>query len=450
MISRFSAAPLVFAVVVGACTTGTSGDGDGDGDGDALPELRDTPPSAPAANDLAFDVAGVRAWSIIPNALTPGDTTMTVTVQAPDGVRVVDGWLTDEGVRFAREGETFTATFALDALSPGEQALLLAADGEDVAFARVPFTRTHPLYVLVGTDWDDSDNPSFSYENQDALHAQFDELKITHFVGPYTFTDPALTPARVDEIVLWLVEKRDTHGDEIGIHIHPYCHFVETTDVVCRTEPSVVYDAGDATGYTVVTASYTEDEYTTLLLHADALFEANGLDKPLSYRAGAWTADLSTLRALVRANYTVDSDAYNWARMEEWIGVGNGGFYEWVSTNWSSIGDTSQPYFPSSSDVLVDTSPTLPLLQIPLNGAMADYVTGEEMMDILDANWDGGALAAPTTFVIGYHPPNYGTAYHPRMVLALEYADSLRASQDQGPVVYATFEEMTRVFVRDE
>jgi len=53
------------------------------------------------------------------------------------------------------------------------------------------------------------------------------------------------------------------------------------------------------------------------------------------------------------------------------------------------------------------------------------------------------------TFAIGYHPPNYGAVYHARMVLALEYTDSLRASQDQGPVVYATFDEMTRVFTQN-
>jgi hypothetical protein len=437
-----SSLALSFAVV--AC--GPAPSGDGDGDGDAFPEIRDTPPLAPDVNDDAFVVLGIRAWSLVGNALTPGHDEMTISVTAPDDVEFIDAWVGEDGVRLTKSDGVFSTAIDLTPITAGEHTVLLARDGDETAFARHTFVRTHPLYVLVGTDWDDSDNPVESYTLQDELHATFSELKITHFVGPYTFTDPAVTPARVDEIVLWLEHQRDTFGDEIGVHIHPYCNFVETTDVPCRTTPSVVYDAGDTSGYTIESASYTEEEYTTLLLRADELFIAHGFEKPRSFRAGAWTADLSTLNALVNAGYTVDSDAYNWARMEEWIGVGNGAFYEWVSTHWSSIGDTSQPYYPSEGDVLDDSAPVLPLLEIPLNGVMADYVTGEEMMDILDLNWDGGALSSPVTFAIGYHPPNYVAAYHARIVMALEYTDSLRASQDLGPVVYATFDEMTRVF----
>jgi hypothetical protein len=29
----------------------------------------------------------------------------------------------------------------------------------------------------------------------------------------------------------WLKHQRDAFGDEIGVHIHPYCNFVDTTTV---------------------------------------------------------------------------------------------------------------------------------------------------------------------------------------------------------------------------
>jgi hypothetical protein len=126
---------------------------------------------------------------------------MTITVTAPDDVAFIDAWVGADGVRLTRRDDVFSTTIDTTALAPGEHTVLLARDGSETAFARHTFVRTHPLYVLVGTDWDDSDNPASSYALQDELHATFPELKITHFVGPYTFTDPALTPARVDEIV---------------------------------------------------------------------------------------------------------------------------------------------------------------------------------------------------------------------------------------------------------
>ena len=352
------------------------------------------------------------------------------------------------GVRLVDTGADFRIAVDIAAVAAGEREVLLAADGSTAAFARLTFNRSHPLYVMVGTDWDDPDNSDTSLSLQEELHAEHAELELTHFVGPYTFTAPEVSVERRAVLATWLKEMRDSHGDEIAVHIHPWCNFVDTTEVTCRTQPSVVYDAGDESGYTVESAAYTTAEYTALLLATDALFEANGLGKPTSFRAGAWTADLSTLQAVVAAGYTVDSNAYNWERMEEWIGVGNGDFYEWVKDMWAPIGDTSQPYFPSLADIAVAGEPALPLLEIPLNGVMVDYVTSTEMIEIFAANWDGSALAAPLAYVIGFHPSNFVQQYKTHMTLALDHVDDYLASYDRGPVVYATMQEMTLVWTQ--
>jgi len=406
-----------------------------------------TPPAPPAENDAAFAISGVRAWALIGNELTPGHDRFEISVSAPAAVSVVDMWFDGAaGVRLDGGAGLFRGSVDLTALAAGEHQLLFAADHSTTAFAASDFKRSHPLYVVVGTDWDDPDTPDASLALQDQLHADHAALKLTHFVGPYTFTSPELTTERIGQLVDWLKHQRDTFGDEIGVHIHPYCNFVDTTTVTCRTEPSCVYDAGDPSGYTVISASYSEQEYTTLLLAANALFESHGFATPTSFRTGAWTADLSTLRALVTAGYTVDSDGYNWARMAEWIGVGNGVFYEWVKQHWSSVGDTSQPYYPSATDILVAGEPALPLLEVPLNGVMADYVTGQEMIDIFSANWSGDALAAPVAYAVGYHPPNFNANYRSRIDDALSHVDQYLASTDAGPVVYSTFSELTAVW----
>ncbi len=397
--------------------------------------------------EATFDVEPLPAWSLIGNDLIPGDDDLTIEVRVEGSVAFVEAWVNDgDRLRLDPVDGGFSGSLDVSAVPAGEATVTLAADGQATPFAELVFIRSHPLYVMVGTDWDDADTVDGRLELQDELHDHSPELKLTHFFGPYTFTDPALSADRVDLLVARLKEMRDDHGDEIGVHIHPYCHFVETTDVECRHSPSMVYAEGDMTGYTVESAAYTEEEYTELLLATDALFMAHGLGKPTSFRAGAWTADMSTLRALVNAGYTADSDAFNWARMEEWIGQGNGAFYEWVQTHWESIGDTSQPYYPSSEDILVPGDPALDLLEVPLNGVMADYVTGEEMIEIFEANWPGGPLAAPVAYAIGYHPSNFNLLYQRRILQALAHVDQYLHSADAGPVIYATLNEMTRVW----
>lgn len=410
-------------------------------------------PSPPAGdNDPAFAISGVRDWYLVGNDLTPGHDTVQLAVVPPADVGFVDVWLNDrEGVRLVPSGGELRQILDVADLPPGEHELLLAADGADTAFARVTFYRSHPIYVVVSTDWDDADNRDANLERHTWLHENHGQLRLTHFVGPYTFTDTTVTPERVDVLVAWMKGMRDDWGDEIGLHIHPYCNFVESAGLACKTMPSTVYPAGDATGYTVQCGAYDEAEFTTLLEHADELFEARGLGKPTSFRAGGWTAELSTLRALANAGYVADTSANNWARMEEWDGSPPGAtLYEWNMQQWSSIGDTSQPYYPSDDDIQVTGTPYIPVLEVPDNGILVDYVTAEEMIEIFDANFPGDPLMEPKAFSIGFHPPNFSEAYKTRIHDTLVHVDQHLAIDDNGPAVYATLSELVQVWKQPE
>jgi hypothetical protein len=421
----------VVLVLAAACSSGP-------------PPPAELPPQAPAANDPAFTVYGVFDWYLIGNALTPGQDQMTVQVIPPDGVDYVDIWI--GGGAGQRLGPDWVGSFDLGGLGPGEYDVLLAADGSDTAFARYSIRRTAPLYVLMTNDWDDADNTDAALQLQEDLRTAFPELVMTHFVGPYTFTDPDITDERRQVLVDWVTGQRDTYGDEIGLHIHPWCNFVDTTEVACRTEPSTVYAAGDATGYTVECSAYPRQEWAALLAAADDLFVAHGLGKPTSFRAGGWTAEVHTLQALVDDGFVTDTSANNWARMEEWIGTGNGELYGWNMSHWSAIDDTSQPYWPSVADIQAPGDPAIGILELPDNGILVDYVTGEEMSAIFDANWDGTPLAAPVAFSIGYHPTDFNLAYQQRLKVALQHVEQFRAAYHDGPVVYARQSDMVQVW----
>jgi hypothetical protein len=414
--------------------------------GDAPPPTR---PAAPTANDPAFTMRSLMNWYIVGNGATPGDELMTFFVDAPAGVERVDAWIDDAttSIELNRQPDgSFGVQVPLADYAPGVHEILLGADGASVGFAKMTFRRSAPYYVLVTTDWDfaDPSQPAIGYQN--AMHRDHPELRMTHFVGPYTFTDPAMTAERKAELVTWLLAQRDNFTDEIGLHIHPYCHFVEAAGVTCITDQSVVYSS-DPSGYTIKVGAYDRATFGKLLDKANELFEANGLNRPRTFRAGAWTATLDTLGALADKGFVADTSALNWARIEEWENQGNRELYRWNMANWTPIDDTSQPYWVSQSDVLLDTAPTLPILEVPDNGVMIDYVTLEEMNGLFDTNWDRAPLATPTSLMMGFHPaPGFSNDEYRRVDGFLDYADMHLASRDLGPVVYITLEDIVRAY----
>jgi hypothetical protein len=80
-------------------------------------------------------------------------------------------------------------------------------------------------------------------------------MVITHFWAPYTYTDPAVTPERRDVLDTWIKKQHDEEHDEIALHIHPWCNFVEAAGLTCITDQSTVY-ATDTSGYTIKLAAY--------------------------------------------------------------------------------------------------------------------------------------------------------------------------------------------------
>ncbi|MEO8706183.1 MAG: hypothetical protein ABI867_39500, partial [Kofleriaceae bacterium] len=392
-------------------------------------------PEAPGKDDGGgFTVTGAKAWYLAGNGLTPGDDQVELAIDGAAGTGVVDVWLDRHYA--GRATADFTFALPLADVAIGEHQLLLAADGARIAFAEVRFQRSHPLYIAVSNDWDNADNGDPMLERQERLHARHPELVITHFVGPYTFTDPTVSTARRQFLVNWVTTLAREHGDEIGLHVHPWCNFVTAAGVTCRTSPSFAYATGDSTGYTVMLGSYTEAELEKLFRRATELFEANGLPAPTSFRAGGWTAELHVLKALVTAGHVADSSGCNWARIEEWEHHAGAELFPWNREHWGPIDETSQPYYPSTTDILATTGPRLSILEVPDNGALVDYVSGAEMIDMFHANWvDGRALAEPHVYAIGYHPPNFSEAYFDRIDQALTEID--RHVAGAGPVVYA-------------
>jgi hypothetical protein len=152
------------------------------------------------------------------------------------------------------------------------------------------------------------------------------------------------------------------------------------------------------------------------------------------------------IAAMGHNGHLVDTSACNWARLEEWRGIEGAQLYDWNREHWRSIDETSQPYYPSVTDLLADAAPHATVLEVPDNGALVDYVTTDEMVEMFGKNFDGHALAAPREYSIGYHPVSFTEEFFTRIDGALTEIDKHLAADDAGPVIYARVSDLAKVW----
>jgi hypothetical protein len=241
-------------------------------------------------NDPAFAISG-KEWYLVGNAATPGDELVKLTVAAAPGTESVEAWIgakAEDSTPLTAQGDgTFVLEMPAAQLAVGDHETLLAANGSSKAFAKITLHRSAPYYVIVTTDWDFSDPGDTANNFQIKMHADHPELVMTHFVGPYTFTDPAVSADRRVALVNWLLMMRDQNHDEIALHVHPWCHFVQSAGLTCITDQSTVAIGGvDTSGYTIKLSAYTREQAGQLFAHANTLFQQNGLNKARTFRAG--------------------------------------------------------------------------------------------------------------------------------------------------------------------
>lgn len=409
-----------------------------------------TLPIVPAINDTNFIIKNIRKWYFLPDGYIDSLSHINCAVSHPSRhIDEVDCWIdNDYAGRFSPQD----ISIDLSDYSPDTHTVILALPETDTAFFSDVFFLTAPVYVTVSNDWDapqtgvDFDQNLTSSET---LHAHHPELVMTHFAGPYAFTDPTIPADRKDWLASWLVRMQDDYGDEIGLHIHPYCNFMSVAGVDCVTDSSFRYNETDLSGYTIGCNRYSVEEFTQALHAADSIFLACGLGKPVSFRAGAWTTDLKVMQALENADYTVDASGFNSLRgssLSQYV------LYTWLVANWNSISDTSQPYYPSTSDINIQAFPCFDVLEAPDNGILIDYIDIASMVEVFESIWNGALIIEPRHFSIGYHPDSYD-AYEigdRRLSGILNYLDELLAASDKGPVVYIRMKDLPLVWKKPE
>jgi hypothetical protein len=299
---------------------------------------------------------------------------------------------------------------------------------------------TAPRVILtVSVDWEGGSLRDSNLAALETLRRELPGVPFTHFLNGAYYTRSG---AVADEVTAG-IRRGLLPGDELGLHIHPYRSLVEAAGVVFREAPTFFgrplrSSDGDA-GHEVELTAYSVDELRKIVRVARSRLTQAGFAISRSFRAAGWIADAKVLEAIRAEGFQVDSSATdsNWHREE----LANRPLLGRIREVWPSVTYSTQPF----------TVPTAAgtILEMPDTGALADYVSAEEMSQhVKQALVRLGADRTRPLFVhIGLHQESAGrfagrvsaalaSVKHERdlQFLTLENAAALARALDVQPV----------------
>lgn len=248
-------------------------------------------------------------------------------------------------------------------------------DGED------DYTRTKgKLQLVVTVDWEGRDLREDNLRAMENLRARFPQVKIIHFLNAGYYTKPSAIEA--DTTARMARPLRP--GDENGLHIHGWKRLFEAAGVAFRASPTfwgTSVDAGgrecmDDCGHEVPISLYSTGELRKVVKFSLDALERGGFGRAKSFRCGGWMAKTSVRDAVAAEGLAYEHSAVPTKFLEPKLGTRP--VYGWLSELWQGTSEVSQPYTLATA--------TTPLTEVPDNGALADYVSTQQMVDVFEAN----------------------------------------------------------------
>jgi predicted deacetylase len=232
--------------------------------------------------------------------------------------------------------------------------------------------------IVVSVDWE---GRSLEAENLAAFNAfrnDYPKIPLQLFLNAAYYTKADADPKLVTESIRSVMRP----GDEEGLHIHAWRSLFTAAGVKFRTEPAFKgpIDLEKCTpdcGHDVNITAYSEAELRKVIAFSIKTLKKNGFTHPHSFRAGAWQADRKVLRALAAEGFTLDSSATDADFLKErW---GKTLLYPVTKKIWPDTVASTQPYS-------IDLGDGRKILELPNNGCLADYVSGESIFESFQKN----------------------------------------------------------------
>jgi hypothetical protein len=275
--------------------------------------------------------------------------------------------------------------------------------------------RKGTLELVVTVDWEGRDLRDDNLTAMVHLRTMFPQVKIIHFLNAGYYTKEGVKDADVTE----RINRALRPGDEKALHIHGWRRLFEAAGDTFRSSPTfwgTTLDPHseaclDDCGHEVPISLYTTDELRRVVKFSLDKLETNGFGRAKSFRCGGWMAKPVVRDAIAAEGLRYEHSAVPTVFLQPQLGTMP--IYGWLSDLWKGTTNTSQPYS-------IATSST-PLLEVPDNGALSDYVSSQQMVDTFEAN-KAAFLADRSKNVvvsIGFHEET-AASYAPRLEAALQ------------------------------
>ena len=236
--------------------------------------------------------------------------------------------------------------------------------------------KTKSLKVLVTVDWEGHSLEKANVKAMQAIRRQFPQVPMLHYLNAAYFTKPQANKEEVSR----RINSTLLPGDRHGLHIHGWKTLVEGAGVKWQQAPAwssiktspCSFDCGHA----VPIFNYSSDELVDIIDYSIQLLTDAGYQFPVDFRSGGWVARANVLEALVRSGFRTDSSAVAHELLEDEIGGSR--LMGWLQEIWPETNIYSQPY---SIETTFGS-----ILELPNNGALADYVSAREMIKVVNSN----------------------------------------------------------------
>jgi hypothetical protein len=303
------------------------------------------------------------------------------------------------------------ALLALVAITPA-----CASESDDGASAEDDYTRRKGrLQLVVTVDWEGRDLREDNLLAMQELHARFPQVKIVHFLNAGYYTKQGVNRADVTARINRAIQP----GDEKALHIHGWKRLFEASGLTFRASPTFWGTSLDAhgreciddCGHEVPISLYTSEELRKVVKFSLDTLEGNGLGRARSFRCGGWMAKTNVRDAIAAEGLKYEHSAVPPVFLQPKLGTMP--IYSWLSELWQGTTNVSQPYTLATS--------TTPLTEVPDNGALADYVSTQQMMDTFEANKAAFLKDRSKNVVVsvGFHEETAAT-YLPQLEAALQ------------------------------
>ena len=301
-----------------------------------------------------------------------------------------------------------------------------AATGED------DVTRRGKIQLLVTVDWEGRDLRDANVNAMRDLHTRFPQVKVVHFLNAAYFTKGDADAEDATQRITSTIAP----GDEKGLHIHGWKQLFEASGVTFRNAPTFwgtsirpnecIYDCG----HEVPISLYSAGELRKVVKFSLDKLEEQGFGRAKSFRCGGWMAKDSVREAVAAEGLLYEQSAVPTTFLAPKLQ--NAPIYGWLSELWEGTTETSQPW--------EIATPAGTLTEVPDNGALADYVSADQMVATFEANKAEWLRDRRRNVVvsIGFHQET-AAQYLPQLEAALERIYEI-AEQERIPLESVTSE----------